>query len=731
MSTVRSSRPDVTPAIEQRVGELLGRMTREEKLGQLNQVFVPGADLEHVKELIRHGQVGSMIVDESSLPANESEKPPNIEAYNELQRAACQETRLGIPLIHGRDIIHGHRTVFPIPLAMAASWSPELLEAAWTVAAREAASAGVNWTFAPMVDIARDPRWGRVAEGFGEDPYLCSCFAAAAVRGFQGDNPAAPDRVLATAKHYLGYGAAEGGRDYNTVEISDNTLRNVYLPPFKAAVDAGVGSVMSAFHDLNGVPISASPYLLSGLLKGECGFAGFVVSDWNAVAELTRHRVAADAREAARLAFLAGLDMEMVSSCFREHLGALIAEGRVPESRLDDACRRILTAKFRAGLFERVYADAAEAERVLLAPPHRALARAVAGRCVVLLQNRGSLLPLPKDTRRIAVIGPYVHQRRALLGCWTLHGMAAETQTIYEAVREAVPQAELPYVSDVLTDEMLRAAMGADVVILAVGESDWRSGENNCVASLDLPAGQDELIRAVAELGKPLVLVVCAGRPVNLTRALRYADAVLFAWHPGTLGAAAIADVIFGDVVPSAKLPISFPRGEGQIPVHYNFKSTGRPDMDVLGRDLTALGYAPVPRYLDAPSAPLFPFGFGLSYTTFAYSELHVSPTSVGPDRTVEVSAVVTNTGRLAGEEVAQCYIQDCVASVTRPVRELKGFARVALAPGESRRVVFRLGQAELGFYGRDGRFAVEPGDFRVWVGGDCRAGLEGRFTLT
>jgi beta-glucosidase len=730
MSPAHFPYQDPARPVDERCADLLARMTLAEKIGQLSQVLATAGHLEPVQDLIRRDQIGSVIMDESSLPANETGKMPNIVAYNALQRTAIESTRLGIPVIHGRDVIHGHRTVFPIPLGMAATWSPEWLERAWTVAAREAASAGVNWTFAPMVDIARDPRWGRVAEGFGEDPYLCARFAAAAVRGFQGDDPAAGDRVLATAKHYLGYGAAEGGRDYNTTEISDNTLRNVYLPPFKAAVDAGVGSVMSAFHDLNGVPMTASHYLLTGLLKDECGFDGFVVSDWNAVAELLRHRVAAGEREAARLAFAAGLDMEMVSACFRRHLLALVESGEVPEERLDDACGRVLAAKFRAGLFERPYADEARAERTLYAPEHQALARQVAARSIVLLQNRGAVLPLSKGAGRIAVIGPYAHQRRALFGSWTLHGLAAETQTIAEAIREAAPQAEAPFVSDALTDEMLRAAIQADVVVLAVGESDWRNGENNSVASLSLPAGQDALIEAVGELGKPLVLIVCAGRPVDLTRAVRTADAILFAWHPGSKGAAALADVLFGDTVPSGKLPISFPRSAGQIPIHYNFKSTGRDNVDVVMRDPSGGGYAPVPRYLDAPSDPLFRFGYGLSYTTFAYSDIEVSPARTPVDGTVTVSVRVENTGTRAGEEVAQCYLQDCVSRATRPARELKGFARVALEPGQAQRVSFELGPDELGYWGPDGRFAVEPGEFRVWAGGDCTAALEACFQV-
>lgn len=704
--------------IEQRVEDLLGRMTRAEKIAQLTQTFVPDDVREQVKARIRRHGLGSRILAHSNLAGNVTERIAEVEDLNDLQRVAVEETRLGIPLLHGRDVIHGHRTVFPIPLAMAASWDPALVEEAFAVSAREAASAGVHWTFAPMLDIARDPRWGRIIEGFGEDPYLGSRMAAVAVYGLQGrggsqTRPYEPDRILACAKHYIGYGAAEGGRDYNTAEISDNTLRNIYLPPFKAAVDAEVGSVMSAFHDLNGESASGSRYLLTDLLRGELGFSGFIVSDWGSVSDLMTHRVAADRREAARLAFDAGVDMDMVSDCFADHLDELIESGAILESQLNDATRRVLTAKFQLGLFENPYTDPQLGPRVQFSDAHRATARRLAARALVLLKNNG-LLPLSKDPRRIAVIGPLAGERRALLGSWVNDGLISETQTLLEAIQAAYPQAEILTAPGSLGDEMLMAAARAEVVILAVGESNARSGEDNCVTSLDLPAGQDALIEAVCGLGKPVVLVVLAGRPVTLTRAVRYADAILYAWHPGSLGAAAIADVLFGDVNPSGKLPVSFPRAEGQIPVHYNRKSTGKPWS----------------KYLDMPAAPLFPFGFGLSYTTFEYGDLRLSNAEIGVSERVTVSALVANTGPRAGEEVAQCYIQDCVASVTRPVRELKGFARVMLQPGESRRVEFVLGPEELSFYGRDGKRRVEPGDFKVWVGGDSGATLEAGFRV-
>lgn len=716
--------PYKTPTlpIPERVADLLARMTLDEKIAQCVQVYVAPEKRQETIERIRATGLGSRILAESNLAGNSTLRIAEIEDLNELQRVAVEESRLGIPLLHGRDVIHGHRTVFPIPLALAATFDPPAVEQAFTIAAREASSAGVHWGFAPMLDIARDPRWGRIIEGFGEDPYLASKLAAAAVYGFQGRHrrrggseirPYGRDRILACAKHYIGYGAAEGGRDYNTAEISDTTLRNIYLPPFRAAVEAGVGSVMSAFHDNNGEAASGSHYLLTELLEEELGFGGFVISDWASVAELINHRLAADEREAARLAFRAGVDMEMVTECYTRHLADLVQAGEIPLSRLDDAVRRILSAKFQLGLFERPYTDAAQVDRYQFSSEHQSAARRTAARGMVLLKNDG-LLPLQTGIPRIALIGPYAEQRRALLGSWVNDGLMNETQTLLEALRLASPGSEILSTPTGLYDEMLMAAARADVVILAVGESNTRNGEANCVASLDLPAGQDALIEAVAGLDKPVVLVVLAGRPVNITRAQRYADAILYAWHPGSLGAAAIMDVLFGTVNPSGKLPISFPRAEGQIPIHYNHKSTGRWDL----------------QYHDMPAKPLYPFGFGLSYTTFAYGQIALSAKEIRLGEKVTVSAQITNTGSRAGEEVAQCYVQDVVSSITRPVRELKGIARLLLQPGESGRVEFHLSWEELSFYGRDGVRRAEPGEFRVWVGGDSTAQLTVSFRL-
>ncbi len=703
--------------VKDRVADLLASMTLDEKVAQLVQVFVVTGNRAQVIERIRSTGLGSRILAESNLAGNIPQYMAEIEDLNDLQRIAVQESRLGIPLIHGRDVIHGHRTVFPIPLAMAASFDPSAVEQAFAIAGNESASAGVHWSFAPMLDIARDPRWGRIIEGFGEDPTLGSLMASAAVRGFQGETSdqgyLEAGHILACAKHYIGYGAAEGGRDYNTAEISDHTLRNIYLPPFKAAVDAGVGSVMSAFQDLNGESASGSHYLLTEVLKEELGFRGFVVSDWGSVADLMIHRLAADERAAAQIAFQAGVDMEMCSYCYIHHLAELVKSGVIPQERIDDAVRRVLAAKFSLGLFEHPFVDSEKAKLAQFTPEHLSSAQQLASRSMVLLKNDG-LLPISKVNQRIAVIGPYAEQHRALLGSWVNDGLENETPTLLEAVREACPQAKLVTASSGLYDEMIMAASQSDVVLLAVGESNQRTGEYNSVASLDLPAGQEELVEAVAGLGKPLVVIVFAGRPVTLTHILPDAGALLYAWHPGTRGAGAVADLIFGNEVPSGKLPVSFPRSEGQIPIHYNHKSTGKRSL----------------RYLDMPVEPLFPFGFGLSYTTFSYSRLEVQPKVIPPGAKVHISATVTNTGRVGGEEIAQCYVQDCISALTRPVRELKGFKRIHLQPTESKTVEFELGPAELSYYGPGGKWVLEPGKFLVWVGGDSLAALEESFEV-
>ncbi len=703
----------MTSSTENFIRNLLAQMTLEEKIGQLNQYQARDGQAAQV---LRAGLAGSVINAAGALTGQAFSPSATVEQHNALQQMAL-ESRLKIPLLFGRDVIHGYRTIFPIPLAQAATFDPALAGQAAATAAREATAEGVNWTFAPMLDIARDPRWGRVAEGNGEDPYLGAQMAAALVRGYQGDDPAAPDRLIACAKHYAGYGAAEGGRDYESGEISDPTLRDVYLPPFRAAVQAGVGTLMSAFVDLNGVPATANRYLLTDILRGEWGFDGFVVSDWESIREVVAHGVAEDEAEAAYLALHAGVDMDMVSGLYLHHLGQLLQQGRLSMDELDQAVLRVLRIKARAGLFEQPFTDPQRAGRDLLTPAARQLARQIAARSMVLLKNRAGLLPL-EGFRRILFAGDFVHARDEMFGTWSPDGRAEDATPLDEAVRTHAPQGvELWFIPN--RDLALALAHRADAVVLLLGEHPSRSGENANVSNLELPAGQMEFVESMARLGKPLVAVVFAGRPLVIRRLLELADAVLYAWHPGIEGAAALADVLFGREEPGGRLPVTFPRATGQVPIYYNHKNSGRP--------VTPDGEFRY-RYIDLPDGPLFPFGYGLTYTQFEYRDLRLSSPRL--NGRLDIHATITNTGRRAGSEVVQLYVRDLVGSLTRPVRELKGFQRVHLQPGESRTLTFTLTEEQLAFTRADGTYGVEPGQFQVWVAPHSRAGLQGEFRL-
>lgn len=708
------------PAAE-RIEDLLGHMTLEDKAGQLNQWYNLGPDQY---DQVRGGEIGSGLLANSSTAGNDRQDRVFAKAINEIQNIAVTQSRLGIPLIFGRDVIHGYRTVAPIPLGMAATWAPDLIEAANTIAAREARADGIHWGFSPMLDIARDPRWGRVAEGFGEDPFLAGKLAAAAVRGLQGnDQDSIPqlfpgDRIVACAKHFVGYSAAEGGRDYNTTEITPQTLHTIYLAPFKAAIQAGCATVMSAFHDIGGIPLSAHRYLLDDVLKKQWGFAGLLVSDWGAIAELINHGVAADRAHAAELACNAGVDMDMCSMVLLQNLPGLVRSGRLSEERLNDAVRRVLRLKFALGLFENPYADPDASQAVHLLPASLATMREVAAGSMVLLKNNG-ILPLPSDTITLCLSGPLADERQALLGCWTPDGQAEEVTTLKEALAGRLgPDARLHHCE--LWDDAVKLARASDVLILSIGESAGRSGEDNCTTTIDVPAGQEALVEAARCMQIPIVAVVFGGRPLNLTRVADWADAVLFAWHPGITGGLGVVDILFGDVNPSGRLPITFPRSTGQIPLYYNHPPTGRP-MNVNSRRHS--------RYVDSLDSPLFPFGFGLSYTTFEYSNVRAlsAPQASG----ITVSVEVANTGSRAGTTVAQCYVRDCVAAVARPVRELKGFERVSLASGEKKTIVFHLGPEELSWLDDNGQAVLEPGRFQVWVGEDSTAESGTEFELT
>jgi len=707
----------INPEVEQRVEALLGQMTLDEKVGQTNQLMrLTGED----KEAIRQGGVGSSIFASTAWAGKDQPSSAQAEFSNEYQRAAVNESRLGIPLLLARDVIHGHQTVFPIPLAQAAAWNPELAGEAAGIAAKEATADGIKWFFTPMLDVARDPRWGRVAEGFGEDPYLGSLNAAAAVRGYQGENMSHPEKVAACAKHYAGYGLAEGGRDYDRVEVSLRTMRDAYLPPFHAAVKAGVATIMSGFHDYNGVPVAASRPLLTEILKEEWGFEGFVVSDWNAVMELILHGVAENGAAAAGQAMLAGVDMDMVSLAYANHMAGLVRNGQVPLPVLDEAVRRILRVKFLTGLFENPYTDPERTRRVMLLPEHRAAARRMAQESIVLLKNKDGILPLAEDAGKIAVFGPLAQARSELFGSWTLDGNDADVTPIAAAIEMAAPDGVKVQTLGSLPDLAIHSAQGSRLAVIVVGEHPTRSGEASSISTLDLPAGQRELIYAAHDAGLRIILVVIAGRPLAITREVELADAVLYAWQPGVEGGHAIADLLFGKVNPSGKLPISFPRTVGQVPVYYSRKNTGRP----AEPGSFTVGY------IDLPITPLYPFGYGRSYTSFDYTEMLVETPRVSLDGRAVFSAEITNSGPVAGTEIVQLYVRDLVGQVTRPVKELKGFQRVTLQPGETRQVTFSLPASELSFTGLDDRPTLEPGHYHVWIGPSSAEGLPGEFEL-
>ncbi len=706
--------------VEQRVNALLAQMTLEEKLGQLQQLDGEGPGNfrpEHV-EMVRKGLLGS------TLGVRGAQRT------NQLQRVAVNESRLKIPVLFGFDVIHGYRTIFPIPLAEASSWDPALAERSAAIAAQEANNVGLRWTFAPMVDIARDPRWGRITEGAGEDPFLGAAFARARVRGFQGNDYGAPDKILACAKHFVAYGAAEGGRDYNTTDLSENTLREIYLPPFKAAVDAGVGTLMSSFNAINGVPASANAFTLTTVLRDEWKFDGFVVSDYTSVRELINHGIAGTEEEAAAAALNAGVDMEMVSRSYNQFGPQLLKQNKLSNATIDEAVRRILRIKFRLGLFDRPYTDEARESTALLRPESIRLAREIAGRSMVLLKNDRETLPLNKNAGSIAVIGPLADDRRAPLGWWAGDGKEENTVTPLAGIKAKVSaQTKVGYAKgcDVTGDstagfqEAVDLAKASDVAIVFVGEIAEMVGEAASRATLDLPGRQMELVQAVHAAGKPVIVVLVNGRPLSVGWIVNNAPAILESWMGGSQSGNAIADILFGDVNPGGKLPVTVPRTVGQVPIYYNHMNTGRPP-EAQNRYTS--------KYFDLPWTPLFPFGYGLSYTTFKIGKPQLSAPSIPANGKLTVSVEVENTGRRAGDEVVQLYIRDVVASMTRPVKELKGFQRVSLQPGEKRRVEFVLGPEHLGFWNRDMRYVVEPGEFQVMVGSNSVDVLEAKFNV-
>ncbi len=712
--------------IDSRVSQLLEGLSREAKIGQLQQLpgHLPAAEIESA---VRAGRVGSLI--NVTDPAR----------LRELQRIAVEESPGGIPLIIGRDVIHGFRTIAPIPLGLAATWNPELVEANCAAAAAETRSVGIHWTFAPMIDIARDPRWGRVAESPGEDPFLARRLCAAMVRGFQGDDLAAPDRIAACAKHFAAYGAALGGRDYNTTWVPDQQLWEVYLPPFKTAVDHGVATFMTAFNDLNGVPCSGSAFLLDEVLRKRWDFSGFVVSDWASVTQMVPHGIAADDREAGLLAIRAGVDMEMATPSMAEHFASFIDAGKVPPERLDELVGNILRVKLALGLFERPGPPETAVYPPEMAPESLRLAEQAAAESLVLLKNDGGVLPLPAGSK-VAVIGPLADAPADQLGTWSFDGIAEDVVTPRAALEadgaagslasaRFVPG--LAYSRDKSRDGFaaaLEAADEADVVLFFGGEEAILSGEAHSRARLHLPGAQEELLAALHATGKPVVLVVLAGRPLVLEPVLPLVDAVLYAWHPGTMGGPAIAKVLRGELDPSGRLPITFPRAEGQIPIYHGHRNTGRPfnpdswshiDDIPVGAEQTSLGNES--HYLDLGHEPQFWFGEGLSYTRFRHGEPELSTTELRGGGTLEVTTTFTNTGERSGHVVAQLYFRDPAASITRPVSELAGFRKILLGPGESRQVRFELAAEDFAFPGPDGEARLEAGTIEIMVGTSAR----------
>jgi beta-glucosidase len=723
-------------SIEKRIEGLIADMTIEEKIGQMSQVNAGDGDaVSELGDSIRAGRTGSIL------------NLVDVEIVNELQRIAVEESRLGIPLLVGRDVIHGFKTVFPIPIGQAATWNPDLVREGARVAAIEAAATGVNWTFAPMIDITRDPRWGRIAESPGEDPYLASQLAVAMIDGFQGNDLSAADTVAACAKHFAGYGESESGRDYATTNIPENELRNVHLRPFKAAVDAGVATLMASFSDLNGVPASGNEFLMRQVLREEWGFEGFVVSDWYSIPQLATHGLTSGDRDSAFAAATAGVDMEMASHTYMDHLPDLVSSGLVGEDNIDQAVADILRIKFNLGLFDRPYIDRKSQptldEEIKLEVAHR-----MAVQSVVLLKNDGGILPLSKsDISSLAVIGPLADTPYEQLGTWVFDGDPGLSVTTLQGIRDfAGADIEVRFVKGLETsrsqsmesfESAAEAAEGSDAVVLVLGEESILSGEAHSRADISLPGAQAQLVRRIRESGKPLIAVVMAGRPLTLTNMIDDVDAILFAWHPGTMGGAAIADLLFGVDVPSGKLPVTFPRMVGQVPIYYNQKNTGKPptpetavSMDDIPVRAPQTSLGNTSYHLDAGFMPLFPFGFGLSYTEFSYSNLELESSELPIGNAMTVSVDVTNSGDVAAAEVAQLYVRDLVGTVTRPVRELKGFKRVHVDPGQTVRVNFELNTEDLAFYGRDNTLVTEPGEFHIWVGGSSAAGLGSAFSL-
>ncbi|WP_245733552.1 beta-glucosidase BglX [Roseivirga pacifica] len=712
------------------IDSLINEMTIEEKAGQLT-LYTSGWDVtgpvlrdDYMDEL-RAGRAGNLF------------NAHTVDYAINLQKIAVEETRLGIPLLFGLDVIHGYKTTFPIPLAEAASWDLEVIEKTAHLYSKEAASAGINWTYNPMVDIARDPRWGRIAEGSGEDPYLGGLIGAAKVRGIQGMDLSDPTTILACVKHFAAYGASQAGRDYHTVDMSDRELRQNYLPPYKVALDAGATTVMTSFNEVDGVPASGNKYLMTEILRNEWGFDGFVVTDYTSINEMVPHGVVANLKEAAELAFNAGVQMDMQGGVYSQYIPELIAEGKIKEATLDEYVRQVLEMKYKLGLFEDPYRylNKEREQKTLYSKELMDHALLAAKESIVLLKNEPAkgqseqLLPLKKSLKSVALIGPLADNQKDMLGTWHVAGDETKVVTLIDGIKQTAPNVKINYArgADFNGDdrsgfaEAITAAKKSDVVIMAIGEDYTQSGEAASRSEIGLPGPQQALIEEIHALGKPVVAVVMAGRPLTIEWIDENIPAVMNAWHLGTMSGPAIAQTLFGDHNPAGKLTITFPKNVGQIPVYYNMKNTGRP-FDANNKYTS--------KYLDVSNEPLYPFGYGKSYTSFDYSGIELSSTNMEMNGSITVSATIKNTGKYAGKEVVQFYIRDLVGSVTRPVKELKGFEKISLAPGESKKVSFTVTVKDLEFYTRDMSYKAEPGDFKVFIGPSSAEGLEADFTL-
>ncbi len=717
-------------ATEARISDLISKMTLEEKIGQLNQLSGVGYSPDMVAQ-VREGSVGSILneVDAATV--------------NRLQREAVENSRLGIPLVFARDVIHGFKTIFPIPLGQAATWNPAIVEEGARIAADEASSVGVRWTFSPMLDIARDARWGRIAEGFGEDPYLTTVLGTAMVKGYQGDDLSHPNTMAACAKHFAGYGASEAGKDYNTTWIPEPLLRDVYLPPFKAVADCGAATFMCSFNDINGVPSSGNRHLLRDILRDEWGYDGMMVSDWGSIQQMIPHGFSADLRDAARQGIQAGVDMDMEGYAYIGHLKDLVEDGTVSMADIDNAVANVLRLKFRLGLFDNPYVDEKNAARFYAPASLEAATRAVE-ESAVLLKNEGNVLPLRKGLT-VAVIGPMADAAHDQNGTWCFDLEKERSVTPLAALRKELGDSKVIYVPalrhtrDRSTDgfaEALEAARKADVVLAFVGEEAVLSGEAHCRTDITLPGAQKELLQELGKTGKPLVTIYQTGRPMVIGQDAQVSDAVLYLYHGGTMAGPGLVNILTGKAAPSGHLPTVLPRANGQVPLYYAHKNTGRPAegitlIDDIEPEAGQTSTGCTSYYLDAGDGPLYPFGYGLTYTTFEYTTPELSATEMAADGTMTATCRVTNTGNREASEVAQLYVRDLVGSLVRPVKELKGFSKFSLKPGESRDVVFTVNAADLGYHNLDNNYIVEPGDFQLWIAGDSESGTPVNFKVT